>query len=138
MYRARAAWSRLFCLEPEPTQFVQSRNRLQDLGLPEPEPPKKVAAPQHWLAPFPPPPSWAYGAISFLGYSGTVFTQVLHSSTVFRNRVRITEDLLHCENWTFFHFFPPNSPFTDYGLVKQQLRENSVCLLAQICLCYIT
>ena len=86
----------------------------------------------------PPPPSWAYGAISFLGYSGTVFTQVMHSSTVFRNRVRITEDLLHCENWTFFHFFPPNSPFTDYGLVKQQLRENSVCLLAQICLCYIT
>ena len=32
--------------------------------------------------------------------------------------------------------FPPNSPFTDYGLVKQILRENSVCLLTQICLCY--
>ena len=39
-----------FCLEPEPTQF--GRSRLRDLGLPEPEPPKKVAAPQHclWLS----------------------------------------------------------------------------------------
>ena len=36
----------------------------------------------------------------------------------------------------FFHFFPPNSPFTDYGLVKQIFGENSVCLLTQICLCY--
>ena len=33
--------------EPEPTQF--GRSRLRDLGLPEPEPPKKVAAPQHCL-----------------------------------------------------------------------------------------
>ena len=39
----------IFCLEPEPTQFGRSRSRLQDLGLPEPEPPKKVAAPQHWF-----------------------------------------------------------------------------------------
>ena len=39
-----------FCLESEPTQFGRSRSqsRLQDLGLLEPEPPKKVAAPQHW------------------------------------------------------------------------------------------
>ena len=36
-------------MEPEPTQFSQSRSRLRDLGLPEPEPPKKVAALQHWL-----------------------------------------------------------------------------------------
>ena len=42
--------SRLFLprARPEPTQFVRSRSRLRDLGLPEPEPPKKVAAPQHW------------------------------------------------------------------------------------------
>ena len=33
-----------FYLEPEPTQF--GRSRLQDLG--RLEPPKKVAAPQHW------------------------------------------------------------------------------------------
>ena len=40
----------LFCLETEPTQFGRSRSRLRDLGLPEPvpEPPKTVAAPQHW------------------------------------------------------------------------------------------
>ena len=36
-----------FCLEPEPTQVGRSRSRLRDLGDPEPEPPKKVAAPQH-------------------------------------------------------------------------------------------
>ena len=35
----------LFCLEP--TQFGRSRSRHQDLGLPEPEPLKKEAAPQH-------------------------------------------------------------------------------------------
>ena len=40
---------------PEPTQLGRSRSqrRLRDLGLPEPvpvpEPPKKVAAPQHWF-----------------------------------------------------------------------------------------
>ena len=51
---ARAAWSRQFYREPEPPFFVwsRSRNRLWDLGRPEPgpdpEPPKKVAAPQHW------------------------------------------------------------------------------------------
>ena len=33
-------WSRLFCRESEPTQFGR---------LPEPEPPKKVTAPQHCL-----------------------------------------------------------------------------------------
>ena len=43
--RAGAAF---FCQEPEPTQFGLSRSRLHDLGLPEPKPPKKVAAPQHW------------------------------------------------------------------------------------------
>ena len=44
-----------FCLElePEPTQVGQSRSRSQlrdlgDLEL-EPEPPKKVAAQQHWF-----------------------------------------------------------------------------------------
>ena len=37
-----------FCLEPEPTQEGRSRIRLRDLGHPGPEPPKKVAAPQHW------------------------------------------------------------------------------------------
>ena len=41
-----------FCLEPEPTQIGQSRSRLLDLGLPEP--PNKVAAPQHYLTPHPP------------------------------------------------------------------------------------
>ena len=39
--------SRLFCLEPEPTQVGRSRSRLRDLSNQEPEPPKKVAAPQH-------------------------------------------------------------------------------------------
>ena len=38
-------WSRLFCRESEPTQF----GRLRELRLPEPEPPKKVTAPQHCL-----------------------------------------------------------------------------------------
>ena len=38
-----------FCLEPEPTQVGRSRSRLRDLGDLEPEPPKKVAAPQHWI-----------------------------------------------------------------------------------------
>ena len=41
-----------FSLEPEPTQEGRSRSRLRDLGHQEPElepePPKKVAAPQHW------------------------------------------------------------------------------------------
>ena len=38
-----------FCLELEPTQVGRSRSQLRDLGHqePEPEPPKKVAAPQH-------------------------------------------------------------------------------------------
>ena len=35
-----------FCLEP--AQVGRSRSRLRDLGPQEPEPPKKVAAPQHW------------------------------------------------------------------------------------------
>ena len=39
VYGAGAAWSCLFCLEPE--------SALRDLGHPEPEPPKKVAASQH-------------------------------------------------------------------------------------------
>ena len=38
-----------FLLELEPTQFGRSRSRLRDLGLPELEPPKKVAAPQHCI-----------------------------------------------------------------------------------------
>ena len=38
----------------------------------------------------------------------------------------------------FFHFFTPNSPFTEYGLVKHIFGEHSVCLLTQICLCYYT
>ena len=48
-----SVWSRSR-LEPElePTQVgrSRSRSRLRDLGdlEPEPEPPKKVAAPQHW------------------------------------------------------------------------------------------
>ena len=48
VYGAGAAF---FCLEPEPTQVGRSRSRLRDLGdlEPELEPPKKVAAPQHWL-----------------------------------------------------------------------------------------
>ena len=41
----------LFFLEPDPTQVGRSRSRLQDLGdlepETEPEPPKKVTAPQH-------------------------------------------------------------------------------------------
>ena len=36
-----------FLPEPEPTQFGRSWSRLRDFGLPEPEPPKKVAAPEH-------------------------------------------------------------------------------------------
>ena len=39
-------------MEPEPPGaafFGWSRSRLRDLGLLEPEPPKKVAAPQHCL-----------------------------------------------------------------------------------------
>ena len=36
-----------FCLEPELTQVGRSQSRLQDLGHQEPEPPKKVVAPQH-------------------------------------------------------------------------------------------
>ena len=35
--------------EPEPTQVGRSRSWLLDLGHLEPEPPKKVAAPQHWI-----------------------------------------------------------------------------------------
>ena len=38
-----------FCLELEQALFGRSRSRLRDFGHPEPEPPKKVAAPQHWL-----------------------------------------------------------------------------------------
>ena len=41
VYGAGAAWSRLFYLEPELTQFGRNRSRLRDLRLPEPEPPKK-------------------------------------------------------------------------------------------------
>ncbi len=46
VYGAGAAF---FCLEPEPepTQVGRSRSRLRDLSDLEPEPPKKVAAPQH-------------------------------------------------------------------------------------------
>ena len=42
------AGATFLCMEPVsgPTQFVRSRSRLRDLGLPEP--PIKVAAPQHW------------------------------------------------------------------------------------------
>ena len=39
----------IFCLEPELTQVGRSRSRFRDLDHPEPEPPKKVAAPQHCL-----------------------------------------------------------------------------------------
>ena len=44
----------LFCLEPEPTQVGRSQSRLRDLGHLEPEPPKKVATPQHWYILFGP------------------------------------------------------------------------------------
>ena len=46
MYGAGAG-AALFCLESEPTQFGRSRSRLRDFGLPNPEPPQKVATPQH-------------------------------------------------------------------------------------------
>ena len=49
-YGAGAAWSRLFLPGAEPTQVCRSRSRLRDLGYQEPEPPNKVAAPQHWSA----------------------------------------------------------------------------------------
>ena len=39
---------RISVAEPEPTQVGRSRSRLRDLGYLEPEPPNKVAAPQHW------------------------------------------------------------------------------------------
>ena len=42
--------SAFFDLEPELTQFGRSRLRPRDLALPEPEPPKKVASPQHCSA----------------------------------------------------------------------------------------
>ena len=42
------AGAAFFCLEPEPTQFGRSRSQLWDLGHPETEPHKKVAAPRHW------------------------------------------------------------------------------------------
>ena len=35
-----------FCLQPEPELTQVGRSRLRELG--HPEPPKKVAAPQHW------------------------------------------------------------------------------------------
>ena len=40
---------KFLCLKPEsePPIFVWSRSRLRNLGLPEPEPLIKVAAPQH-------------------------------------------------------------------------------------------
>ena len=49
-YGAGAAWSRLFLpgAGAGADQFGWSRSRLRDLELPELEPPKKVAAPQHW------------------------------------------------------------------------------------------
>ena len=40
----KAAWSRS---RLEPPYFAWSWSWLRDLGFPEPEPPKKVAAPQH-------------------------------------------------------------------------------------------
>ena len=43
------AGTAFFCLEPEPALFGRSRSRLREFGHPEPEQPKKVAAPQHWL-----------------------------------------------------------------------------------------
>ena len=48
VYGAGAAF---FNLEPEPTQVGWSRSwsRLQGLGHLEPEPPKKLAAPQHCI-----------------------------------------------------------------------------------------
>ena len=36
-----------FCLKPEATQFGWRGSQLQDFGLPEAEPPKKMAAPQY-------------------------------------------------------------------------------------------
>ena len=61
MYGAGAAF---FTLEPELTQVGRSRSqsRLLDLGHLEPElePPKKVAAPQHWVTPYCAAGHWAF------------------------------------------------------------------------------
>ena len=46
MFRSVAT---LFSLKTELTPFRQSRSRLRDIWRPEPDPPKKVAAPQNWL-----------------------------------------------------------------------------------------
>ena len=42
------AGAALYCLESKPFFFARSWSRLQDLGRLELEPPKKVAALQHW------------------------------------------------------------------------------------------
>ena len=41
--------SRLFLPGAGAEPIWSSRSRLRDLGLPEPEQPKKVVDPQHWL-----------------------------------------------------------------------------------------
>ena len=48
VYGAGAAF---YGLELEPAQFGRGWSRLWYLGLTEPELPKKVVAPQHWLEP---------------------------------------------------------------------------------------
>ena len=48
VYGAGAAF---YGLELEPAQFGRGWSRLWDLRLTEPELPKKVVAPQHWLEP---------------------------------------------------------------------------------------
>ena len=47
VYGAGAAWSRLYLPGAGAGADPSSRSRIRDLGHQEPEPPKKVAAPQH-------------------------------------------------------------------------------------------
>ena len=52
-FSVRSRLEPLILLDPEPTQMGWRQSRLQDLELPEPEPPKKVAALQHWSLVYP-------------------------------------------------------------------------------------
>ena len=52
-FSVRSRLEPLILLDPEPTQMGWRQSRLRDLELPEPEPPKKVAALQHWSLVYP-------------------------------------------------------------------------------------
>ena len=91
MYGAGAAWRLLLWLKPEPPEvdfyaWSRSRPNLAEAGLGSgtSEPPKKVAAPQHWFEPIVTEKS----GLILCTYTGTVFPlEVLylkHSQLAFR------------------------------------------------------